>query len=667
VSTTEDDTTYISGRHAPAIVLLDTVIEEIDRELALPPPERGGALLGPEGRELVTDLFVDEHAYTTQASYEASDTLMKRVTDSEDGSILRWKGIIHSHPGGLAELSGPDRERLRDGLTQNPWLPWMHAPIVTKRPPKGREDLAHKLRHGWLTWHTARMLRDERMVIEQRNIMVLPIGADLRRLAGALNAEWTKIVTDPGTGVIGVGGRLVLPDKRELYVLVSEHYPLAAPLVLLTSAEGETQELPVTWSVKAGRRRLTDAVMALLPRDPDSRAPGLSLFGPRGDLPVTADPVRAAQAGWTVADGDHEKTLTHLREQLAARAAGLTSNSLATKTTLVVGCGSVGSYAAEQFTRAGVGTLVLLDHEPVEAANLSRTVFELSDLENTKVDSLRRRLLNVNPSVEIVTHVAQVGHMASHDLDDLVEKADVILAATDDPAAQLQLAIHAQRHERPCLFVGLTEGALGGEVIITVPGQTRCYRCATPLRHERETERGLARSTDYGTGRLHGVTALGVDIQHVTGVAVKLALSLLLNGETDAKLAQLAPSVLEKGISFLNFSMSEDYWFFPGFFQGISGQFGYQSVGFRVEGDPDCPICGDSPDLSLPSDARPPSNEELRQALNEDHNSPGALQDGGEDECPDEPASGQAHAGGGNDAPEQQMPRQDDRKEKEDE
>jgi proteasome lid subunit RPN8/RPN11 len=208
--------TYVSGRHAPAIVLLDTVAEEMDRELAQRPPEQGGALLGPEGRELVTHLFVDEHARTTAASYEASESLMTRVMATEDDSILRWKGIIHSHPGSMANLSGPDLERLHDGLHGNPWLPWLHAPIVTRQSPRGHDAHAFDLGHGWVTWHTARLLRDGSLVIEQRNIVVLPLGADLRRLATKLGADWTTIVTDPGTGVTGVGGRLALGDGRGL-------------------------------------------------------------------------------------------------------------------------------------------------------------------------------------------------------------------------------------------------------------------------------------------------------------------------------------------------------------------------------------------------------------------------------------------------------------------
>jgi hypothetical protein len=117
------------------------------------------------------------------------------------------------------------------------------------------------------------------------------------------------------------------------------------------------------------------------------------------------------------------------------------------------------------------------------------------------------------------------------------------------------------------------------------------------------------------------VIALGVDIQHVAGVAVKVALSLLLRNDPGAELGRYAEGFLARDISFLTFSTSEDYWIYPGLFGGVPGQFGYQSLGIQVEGDPNCPICG--PDARLTNVVgleSPPDSAELRAAW--DHGRP---------------------------------------------
>jgi molybdopterin/thiamine biosynthesis adenylyltransferase/proteasome lid subunit RPN8/RPN11 len=597
------------------------VADAIDRELGTHPAERGGALLGPEGREVVTHLLPDPFAYTTHASYEASDELHALVANFETDSILRWKGIVHSHPGSMARLSGPDLERLYDGLQSNPWLPWLHAPIFTHDPPvsQGGQPTT-RLVNGWLTWHTARLLRGGRIVTEIRRVVIVPLESDLRLLAERVRGECSVFVTDPGTGVSTMSGRVTIPGGAELLVMASDHYPLAAPLVLFTPPGEDTRQLVVAWEPSAGVERLADAVQAVLPASPDAeRNKSAAAFGPRPDIPMTDDRRRAAQAGWRPAEGDPTATAARMHADLMSRGKGLTTDSLAERSVLIVGCGSVGTYAAEQLARSGLGELALVDPDRVEPANLSRTTFELRDLGCPKVEALARRLLNVNPSIGVAACVHGVGEMPIADFDGLVASADLILATTDDPVAQLQIARHAQRHHRPSLFVGLTAGARGGEVIITVPGQTPCYRCATSIRHQRDLEPDLARDRDYGTGRMEGVTALGVDIQHVTGVAVKLALSMLLEDEPDAELSRVAPEILEQGISFLTFSMSSRYWFYPTYFQSISGQFGYQSVGLAVDHDPDCPICGTSPDLSLPDgDVRVPSAAEIRATFQED-------------------------------------------------
>lgn len=269
---------YESGRQAPAIVLVDTVLEALDAGLGVPHPERGGALMGPEGRELITHFVEDPTARVTQASYEASDDLMRRVAETEDGSILRWRGIAHSHPGRMADLSGPDLERLHESLVVNPWLPWVHAPIVVRRAP--RDDVTTvRLQHGWLCWHTARLLRGGSLVVESRRAVVLPIGADLNGLADYFGGQLSHMVTDPGTGVAGVGGRIDVPDEGEILVLVGDHYPLTAPLVLWTPLGGRTMALVLRWSVSwqnrlvtAVRYALLDAGIYLKPAEPPSDA-----------------------------------------------------------------------------------------------------------------------------------------------------------------------------------------------------------------------------------------------------------------------------------------------------------------------------------------------------------------------------------------------------------
>lgn len=635
-------TRYESGRRAPAVVVLDTVLEALDEALGVPEPERGGALVGPEGRELITHFVDDPTARVTQVSYVASPELMRRVAETEDGSILRWRGIVHSHPGHMAELSGPDLDRLADGLVSNPWLPWLHAPIVVQRRPRDQES-AVTIEHGWLCWHTARLLRDGQLVIEDRRLVVLPLGADLRDLADYYGGVLAPTMTDPGTGVTGVGGRIDLPERGELLVLAGDHYPLTAPLVLWTPIGGDTMALPLRWDINEGASRLKAAIaQALLSvgssitthiptcddapatePSPASQAAPLTqginpeMFGPRFDLALTADTERAGQAGWATATGDARALRDHLRAELAARGDGFIGRTLGERSVLVVGCGSVGSYAAEQLARSGIGTLVLVDPDKVEAANLSRASFEVADLGRSKVDALGRRLLNVNPSLSIECHRDGVGGLPDAVLGGLVERCDVVLAATDDPTAQLQIARHAQRLVRPALFVGLTAGARGGEIILTVPGTTPCYRCATSIRHARDTHAGLAWDTDYGTGRLRGVDALGVDIQHVTSVAVKLCLSFALRGDADAGLAAVAPSTLARGVSYLTFSMSDNYWFYPGYFGELGGQFGYQSVGLAVDFDPECTICGAEASLAILADDVTPDLGTIRERLAE--------------------------------------------------
>jgi hypothetical protein len=178
-------------------------------------------------------------------------------------------------------------------------------------------------------------------------------------------------------------------------------------------------------------------------------------------------------------------------------------------------------------------------------------------------------------------------------LDALVRSADLVVAATDDPAAQRTLNRFAYARGKPALFVGLYAGAQGGEVLVTVPERTPCYLCATRARHAAERAAGtVARETDYGTGRLAGEMALAADIHHVASAALKLGLSLLVPRGSGAALERFAEDAVEEGVPYLTLSTVPRYWFYPQIFGDTPGQGAYQAVWLTPVRSEECAVCG---------------------------------------------------------------------------
>ncbi|WP_377474102.1 MAG: hypothetical protein P2A85_17115 [Microcoleus anatoxicus] len=98
---------------------------------------------------------------------------------------------------------------------------------------------------------------------------------------------------------------------------------------------------------------------------------------------------------------------------------------------------------------------------------------------------------------------------------------------------------------------------------------------------------------DHGNnGRVMGEVAIAADIHHVTSVAVKMALSLLLPEDAEVKLKGFLNPAIDGGLNYLTLSMVPDYWFYPGVFGDTPGQYAYQSVWLTAKSREECPVCG---------------------------------------------------------------------------
>jgi len=412
----------------------------------------------------------------------------------------------------------------------------------------------------------------------------------VRQSAAALGATVAACDRRVWNQVPLLAADLELPGGLSLLILATDHFPGLPPLAFVTEG-GETRQLQLEWDLgEEPDCRLTAALKAHF----HGCGPFRSVFGPTKEVAVTDQAELATAAGWKRFYSSAPLAATDPESALHARSGGLLSRELSRKHVLISGLGSGGSYIAEQLVRAGVGELTLVDPDTVDPANLSRTTYAWDDVGNSKTLALARHLRRIRPDLRLHLHTATLGSFGADELLNRARECDLLLALTDDPAAQSLLNQTAYLASTPAVFAGLYAGAKGGEIILCLPGRTPCYRCATGGIRDLVGSQGEgSRELDYGTGRLAAETALAADIHHLDSATVKLALSLLVRNLPDASLSRFAEDALHHRFSYLCLSMSPDYWFFPEIFKATPGQYAYQGIWLTPEHDPECPVCGD--------------------------------------------------------------------------
>ena len=91
-----------------------------------------------------------------------------------------------------------------------------------------------------------------------------------------------------------------------------------------------------------------------------------------------------------------------LFERLALITGDERLEKLANANVLVFGAGGVGSWAAEALVRSGIGKIGIIDHDSICASNVNRQIEATTlTLGLPKADTLRQRLLEINPNCEI--------------------------------------------------------------------------------------------------------------------------------------------------------------------------------------------------------------------------------------------------------------------------
>lgn len=99
---------------------------------------------------------------------------------------------------------------------------------------------------------------------------------------------------------------------------------------------------------------------------------------------------------------------------------------------LLLGCGALGTVAADMLARAGVGHLVIVDRDYVELTNLQRQVlFDERDVARAmpKAEAAREKLANINSAVRVTAVVDDINHQ---NIERYAAGADVLVDGLDN-------------------------------------------------------------------------------------------------------------------------------------------------------------------------------------------------------------------------------------------
>jgi molybdopterin-synthase adenylyltransferase len=160
---------------------------------------------------------------------------------------------------------------------------------------------------------------------------------------------------------------------------------------------------------------------------------------------------------------------------------------------VVVGCGALGTVAANLLVRSGVGRLRIIDRDYVEPSNLQRqTLFEESDAQQAlpKAVAAERRLRAINSGVSIEGIVAD---LTPQNVAELVTGFGVILDGTDNFETRLLLNDAALSLRVPWIYAA----AMGsyGVTMTILPGKTPCLACVLEA-SDGSAQSGLAGAED---------------------------------------------------------------------------------------------------------------------------------------------------------------------------
>ena len=97
---------------------------------------------------------------------------------------------------------------------------------------------------------------------------------------------------------------------------------------------------------------------------------------------------------------------------------------------LIIGMGGLGCPVAEFLTRAGVGTLGIIDYDNVDLSNIHRqSLYNMSDIKKSKVLVAKKKLKKINSKTNIICHKIRID---KNNLKKIIKEYNYIVDGSDN-------------------------------------------------------------------------------------------------------------------------------------------------------------------------------------------------------------------------------------------
>lgn len=210
----------------------------------------------------------------------------------------------------------------------------------------------------------------------------------------------------------------------------------------------------------------------------------------------------------------------------------LETDKMNKKRAVILGCGSVGSLVAMELARAGVSHFILSDPDIIEYHNICRHQCGIEDVGDLKINALERKLLNINPNIEIMKFEGIVQNLPKAMLDEFcVKNETVFVGCADNRTADVYANRISIYYDAYFISIGFWERAFAGEIFYYMPGKNMpCYECALGeggnISARAEANHHVYSNQEFTEG-IKFEPGISVDINFITTVGIKIIIDML--------------------------------------------------------------------------------------------------------------------------------------------